>query len=34
MWLVLDNVFPNEEWKNNRNNLVRIYENFVKKIHL
>jgi len=29
--LVLDNVFPNEEWKNNRNNLVSIYENFVKR---
>ena len=29
--LVLDNVFPNEEWKHNRNNLVSIYENFVKR---
>ena len=26
--LVLDNVFPDEEWKTNRNNLVKIYENF------
>ena len=27
--LVLDNVFPNEEWKINRKNLVEIYENFI-----
>jgi glutathione S-transferase len=27
--LVLDNVFPNEEWKTNRKNLVEIYENFI-----
>ena len=26
--LVLDNVFPDEEWKKNRNNLVKIYEDF------
>jgi len=29
--LVLDNVFPNEEWKTNRKNLVEIYENFIKR---
>ena len=29
--LVLDNVFPNEEWKNNRNNLIKVYENFMKR---
>ena len=29
--LVLDNVFPNEEWKNNRSNLVNVYENFMKR---
>jgi glutathione S-transferase len=29
--LVLDNVFPNEEWKNNRRNLANIYESFMKR---
>ena len=29
--LVLDNVFPNEEWKNNRRNLTNIYESFMKR---
>ena len=29
--LVLDNVFPNEEWKENKPNLVKIYEDFKNK---
>ena len=29
--LVLDNVFPDEEWKENRKNLVEIYESFKKR---
>ena len=29
--LVLDNVFPDEEWKENRTNLVEIYESFKKR---
>jgi glutathione S-transferase len=29
--LVLDNMFPNEEWKENKPNLVKIYENFKTK---
>jgi glutathione S-transferase len=29
--LVLDNVFPDEEWKENRRNLNEIYENFKKR---
>jgi glutathione S-transferase len=29
--LVLDNVFPDEKWKENRKNLVEIYENFKKR---
>jgi len=29
--LVLDNVFPDEEWEKNRNNLVEIYEHFKKR---
>ena len=29
--LVLDNVFPNEEWKNNRKNLLKVYENFMRR---
>tara|TARA_B100002052_G_scaffold81269_1_gene74515 strand:- start:2816 stop:3424 length:609 start_codon:yes stop_codon:yes gene_type:complete len=29
--LVLDNVFPHEEWKNNRPNLTKVYESFMKR---
>ena len=29
--LVLDNVFPDEEWKENRTNLLEIYESFKKR---
>ncbi|MBF87433.1 MAG: hypothetical protein CMJ14_05445 [Pelagibacterales bacterium] len=29
--LVLDNVFPHEEWKNNRPNLAKVYESFMKR---
>jgi glutathione S-transferase len=29
--LVLDNVFPDEEWKTNKPNLVKIYEDFKQK---
>ena len=29
--LVLDNVFPHEEWKNNRPNLTNVYESFMKR---
>jgi len=29
--LVLDNVFPDEEWKENKPNLVKIYEDFKNK---
>ena len=29
--LVLDNVFPDEKWKENRKNLVEIYENFKER---
>tara|TARA_A100001037_G_scaffold18835_1_gene16121 strand:+ start:1599 stop:2207 length:609 start_codon:yes stop_codon:yes gene_type:complete len=29
--LVLDNVFPHEEWKNNRPNLTNLYESFMKR---
>ena len=29
--LVLDNIFPDENWKNNRNNLAEVYENFMKR---
>jgi hypothetical protein len=28
---VLDNAFPNEEWKNNRSNIANVYENFKKR---
>ena len=29
--LILDNIFPNEEWKKNRKNILEIYENFKKR---
>ena len=29
--LVLDNVFPDEKWKENRKNLVEVYENFKER---
>ena len=29
--LILDNIFPNEEWKENRKNILEIYENFKKR---
>ena len=29
--LVLDNFFPNEEWKENRKNILEVYENFKRR---
>ena len=29
--LVLDNVFPDEQWKENKPNIVKVYENFKKQ---
>ena len=29
--LVLDNIFPDEQWKENRDNILKVYEDFKKR---